>query len=144
MLRTVFTPLCLALILPSLVLAQSFPDVLISIAWDAPTQFSDGTQVLPGDIAGYLVCAGVAPIDPSIAGCGPHFVEPIPDGDAVSVVFSYTPHAASGTIYLRVRAVDQGGFEGDFSNEIIRPFVVSQQPPVGVVRLGVPGNLRSQ
>ena len=132
------------LLFPSLVFAQPFPDFDVTVAWDAPTTYTDGNPVLPGDIAGYILCVGSSPIDPAVINCGSHMREDIPDGSATTYTFPYTPLAAAGTIYFRIQASDQQGRLSGLSGQAARPFVVGVPVPPGDVALGPPSNLRSE
>ena len=129
------------LVAPSGTFAQT---VIFPIEWDPPTQFTDGTPVAPGDIEGYLVCVDTASIPTDVPGCGTGTEYIITDGDATTYQVVHDPGIVTGVLYVRVRAVDVAGFQGQFSvGEIARPFLVSRPPPQpGSAVLGPPGNLR--
>jgi hypothetical protein len=90
--------------------STSQQQVSVTLAWDAPTSFSDGTSLNPlTDIATYKVHYGTT------SGSYTQVVSiPNPGTTAISSTLNLTP----GTYYFVVSDVDTSGVESNYSNEI--------------------------
>ena len=129
-------------------LSPAYADTVpLSITWDAPTAFTDGTPATPADIVGYVICLDIVPIPSPIPtnDCGVADTFPFPGGSTNSATISYdTAGAVMGTIYGRIFAIDQLGVPSDLSGQDTRPFVVIVAPAPGAARLGAPDNFSLQ
>lgn len=73
-----------------------------TLAWDAPTQYTDGS---PLSVAGYKLYYGTA---------SRSYSKSLDVGN----VTSYSISLPSGSYYAAVTAYDSNGFESDYSNEV--------------------------
>lgn len=135
-LATLFAPLVLH--------AQDYPPIPVSVTWNAPTTFEDGTTPIDPatDIAGYLLCYGESPIPVDIDGCNGFSREEIPDGQLTSYLFFYQPTDTLVRVYFRLRAVGSTGVEGALSNQIERVFFASRPAEPGDAVPGAATSLR--
>jgi hypothetical protein len=85
------------------------PPPVVTLTWDAPTSYSDGTPLNPSvDIASYKIYYGTS------SGVYTHVVS-IPSPSTATVTETLT--LTHGTFYFAVSAVDSAGQESDYSGE---------------------------
>jgi hypothetical protein len=88
-----------------------------TLAWDTPTQYSDGTNLVVTDIKEYRVYFGtVSQVYNSFYSVS----DPNSSAPPTSVALKNINFQTPGTYFFAVTAVDKNGNESDFSNEVIR------------------------
>ena len=122
------------LVVAPLTLTWAVQGTVTRFVWTAPTTYSDGAAVLPGDIASYVIGCGSTP--------GAYTVEAaIADPAATSYPIASMALSA-GDHFCIVQAVDKYGYRSAPSNEVR----VYLDPTGGAIvrTLGAPGQLRVQ
>jgi hypothetical protein len=82
----------------------------ITIAWDAPIEYSDKSPLYFSDISGFRIYIGTAP---------ERYNHIISVNDPATTSCSI-PVSASGTYYIAMTVITKDGLESDYSNEVTR------------------------
>lgn len=87
-----------------------FKTVSVSLAWDAPTTYIDGTQLSQSDIREYRIYYTTEP--------GLYSADRYCPVSAPTTSATVTLPLTAKTVYLVVTTIDQSGVESDISNEL--------------------------
>ncbi len=82
------------------------PDSTITIAWDAPTKRTDGSDLPGSEVAGYTVHYGLS---------SNQYTNSIIVNDSNTFTIG---NLSPGTYYFAVKISDSFGYESDFSDEV--------------------------
>jgi hypothetical protein len=80
---------------------------VVTLNWDPPTQYSDGSPLSPNEIVGYTIYYGTSSATYTDS-------QNIENGNATM----YTLNLPRGTYYFVITAHDVTGFESSYSNEV--------------------------
>jgi uncharacterized protein YjdB len=83
--------------------------VAVTLAWDAPTTYTDGTAATPTAVAGYRIYYGTS------SGI---YTKSVDVASAGTTPVAYTLILSHGTYYFAVTAICTDGPESDYSNEL--------------------------
>ncbi len=78
----------------------------VTVNWTAPTKNTDGSDLT--DLASYVLVYGTSSGNYTVT-------EPVGDGSATSTTLNLAP----GVYYVAMRAVNSGGDESTWSNEVV-------------------------
>ena len=112
----------------------------VTVSWQLPDQYCDGSQILPGDITNMEIYVSTSTIPASDVSCGGTPDTPPPGGTAT--VVSPTPSdnqmdidlSPGLTYFIRARVQDANGEWSNFSNEVQR-FVAFPRPEVPTITI---------
>ncbi|MCK9417975.1 MAG: hypothetical protein M0R70_01190 [Nitrospirae bacterium] len=94
----------------------STPTTTLTLTWDAPTTYTDGSTLASGDLKEFRIYFSNQPGSYST---GSYYIVLAP---ATSVTVTEIISQPAGTYYFVVTAVDTTNMESDISNEVSRNF----------------------